>query len=45
METFKNEVYNKFLIELKKTDKETFYSSNFHLFDYYELKEEKSIVQ
>jgi len=41
-ETFKSELYNKFFIELKKNeniDKETFYNSNFELFDYYELEE------
>jgi hypothetical protein len=40
-EIFKNELYNKFFIELKKNeniDKETFYNSKFYLFDYYELE-------
>ena len=43
-EIFKNELYNKFFIELKKNeniDKETFYNSKFYLFDYYELEERK----
>jgi len=47
VETFKNQLYEKFFIELKKNeniDKETFYNSNFELFDYYELEEKiKSI--
>ncbi len=37
VETFKTELYNKFFIELKKKgniDKEKFYNSEFHLFDY-----------
>lgn len=41
-ELFKNELYNKFFIELKKNeniDKETFYNSKFYLYDYYELDE------
>ena len=41
-EIFKNELYNKFFIELKKKeniDKETFYNSEFYLNDFYELDE------
>ena len=37
VETFKTELYNKFFIELKKKeniDKETFYNSEFHLYDF-----------
>ena len=40
-EIFKNQLYEKFFIELKKNeniDKETFYNSNFELVDYYELE-------
>ena len=47
-ETFKSELYNKFFIELKKNeniDKETFYNSNFELFDYYELEEKKHDIK
>ena len=46
-EIFKNELYNKFFIELQKKeniDKETFYNSKFYLFDYYELEEIKDGV-
>ena len=46
-EIFKNELYNKFFIELKKKeniDKETFYNSNFCLYDYYELEERKDNI-
>ena len=45
-EIFKNELYNKFFIELKKKeniDKETFYNSKFCLYDYYELEEIKDV--
>ena len=46
-EIFKNELYNKFFIELKKNkniDKETFYNSNFCLYDYYESEERKDNI-
>ena len=41
-EIFKNQLYEKFFIELKKKydiDKETFYNSEFYLNDFYELDE------
>ena len=47
-EIFKSELYNKFFIELKKNeniDKETFYNSNFELFDYYELEEKINSIK
>ena len=40
-EIFKNQLYNKFFIELEQNEhinKETFYNSKFHLIDYYELE-------
>ena len=46
-EIFKNELYNKFFIELKKKeniDKETFYNSNFCLYDFYELEQQKDNI-
>lgn len=47
-EIFKNQLYEKFFIELKKNeniDKETFYNSNFELFDYYELEEKINSIK
>ena len=47
-EIFKSELYNKFFIELKKNeniDKETFYNSEFELFDYYELEEKINSIK
>ena len=47
-EIFKNQLYNKFFIELKKKydiDKETFYNSEFELFDYYELEEKINSIK
>ena len=47
-EIFKSELYNKFFIELKKNeniDKETFYKSEFELFDYYELEEKINSIK
>ena len=48
VETFKTELYNKFFIELKKKeniDKETFYNSEFHLYDFYELDEKRDCTR
>jgi len=47
-EIFKNQLYEKFFIELKKKydiDKETFYNSEFRFIDFYELDERKSIIK
>ncbi len=48
VETFKTELYNKFFVELKKKeniDKETFYNSEFHLYDFFELDEKRDCTR
>jgi hypothetical protein len=47
-ETFKSELYNKFFLELKKNeniDKETFYNSEFHFYDFFELDEKRDCTR